>query len=70
MLVHTLLEPIKITIASILVAVGKPEQVTLARGIQLIVLIMGLFAADLSFDILGVALAVDLMLIVVIAVSN
>ena len=37
MLVFSMLDPIKITVASVLVAVGKPNLVGQARAIQLVV---------------------------------
>jgi O-antigen/teichoic acid export membrane protein len=63
MLVFTLLDPIKNTIANLFTAVGEPERVAKARGLQLAVLIAGLFSLGLSFGITGVALAVDVMLV-------
>jgi O-antigen/teichoic acid export membrane protein len=67
MLIFTLFDPIKSNIGSLLLAVGKPEKVSLARLIQLVVLGAGLFILGSRFDIAGVALAVDLMLVVGIA---
>lgn len=64
MLVFTLLEPIKTTVGSLLVAVGKPEQVSMVRFVQLLVMVGGLFGLGFALDIAGVALAVDLMLLV------
>jgi O-antigen/teichoic acid export membrane protein len=69
MLIFTLLDPIKTTILSALVAVGKPEKVSLARLFQFIVLIVGLFALGFRYQIAGVALAVDLMLVVGIGLA-
>jgi O-antigen/teichoic acid export membrane protein/SAM-dependent methyltransferase len=68
MLVFTLLDPIKVTVGSLFVAVGKPEQVARVRLLQLAVLIGGLFLAGPHLGIAGVALAVDVMLVVGIAV--
>jgi O-antigen/teichoic acid export membrane protein len=67
MLVFTLLDPIKVTVASLFVAVGRPEKVLQVRLVQLAVLVAGLFGLGLWLDIAGVALAVDLMLVVGIA---
>jgi O-antigen/teichoic acid export membrane protein len=64
MLIFALLDPIKVTIAGVLTAVGKPEKVTLVRTIQLLVLVIGLFVLGYRFDIAGVALALDVMLVV------
>jgi len=64
MLLYTLLDPVKNTIAGILVAVGKPEKISFARVVQLLVLLIGLFTLGFRFQIAGVALAVDLMLLV------
>lgn len=67
MLVFTLLDPIKITVADLFVAMGRPEKVVRARLAQLGTLVVGLFLLGPPFGISGVALAVDLMLVVGIA---
>jgi O-antigen/teichoic acid export membrane protein len=64
MLVYTLLDPIKITVASAITVSGAPEKVIQARFIQLLILIAGLVALGPRFGIVGVAVAVDLMLVV------
>ncbi len=64
MLVYTLLDPIKITTASVITAAGAPERVVRARAIQLGVLLLGLVTMGTTWGITGVALAVDLMLVV------
>jgi O-antigen/teichoic acid export membrane protein len=63
MLIYTLLDPIKITVASVITASGAPERVVRARFIQLGVLIIGLVTLGPTFGITGVAVAVDLMLV-------
>ena len=63
MLVFTLLNPIKVTVANLFVAVGRPELVVRARLLQLVVLIAGLFLLGNVWGISGVAIAVDVMLI-------
>jgi O-antigen/teichoic acid export membrane protein len=67
MLVFTLLDPIKVTVASLFVAVGRPEKVVQARFVQLVVLVVGLFLLGPPMGITGVALVVDGMLVVGIA---
>jgi O-antigen/teichoic acid export membrane protein len=64
MLVFTLLDPIKTTVADLFTAVGRPELVVRARSIQLMVLLGGLLLLGRPFGIAGVALAVNVMLIV------
>jgi O-antigen/teichoic acid export membrane protein len=64
MLVYTLLDPIKITVASVITVSGEPEKVVRARFIQLLILIAGLVTLGPRFGIVGVAVAVDLMLVV------
>jgi O-antigen/teichoic acid export membrane protein len=64
MLVYTLLDPIKITVANVLSTSGAPQKVVGARAVQLGVLIAGLAALGPRLGISGVALAVDAMLIV------
>jgi O-antigen/teichoic acid export membrane protein len=68
MLVFTLLDPIKLTVGDLFVAVGKPEKVVQARLVQLMVLLAGLFSLGPWLGIAGVALAVDLMVVVGIAI--
>ena len=68
MLVFTLLDPIKMTVGDLFIAVGRPELVVRVRLLQLAVMIAGLFGLGLRFGIAGVALAVDLMLVVGIGV--
>ena len=67
MLVFTLLDPIRETVAHLFIAVGVPEKVGVARFTQLIVLVAGLFLLGPAFGIAGVALAVDVMLLIGIA---
>jgi O-antigen/teichoic acid export membrane protein len=62
MLVFTLLDPIKGTIANLFIAVGKPESIIQVRLIQLVILVMGLFLFGTRWGIIGVAFAVDIML--------
>jgi O-antigen/teichoic acid export membrane protein len=64
MLLFTLLDPIKITVADLFVAIGYPEKVMRTRLVQLLVMIAGLFVLGPRLGITGVALAVDLMLLV------
>lgn len=64
MLVYTLLDPIKLTVANVLTTSGSPQKVIRARAVQLGVLVVGLAALGPSFGISGVALAVDAMLMV------
>lgn len=63
MLVFALLDPIKVTVAHLFVAVGRPEEVVRARLVQLVVLIVALFLLGLPWGLNGVALAVDAMLV-------
>lgn len=67
MLVFTMFDPIKGTVASLFLAVGKPEEVVRARGVQLAAMLIGLFTLGPRWGIAGVALAVDIMLVIGIA---
>jgi O-antigen/teichoic acid export membrane protein len=62
MLIYTLLDPIKITVANVLIAAGRPGLASLARLAQFAVLLSGLYALGPRWGIVGVALAVDGML--------
>ena len=64
MLLFTLLEPLKHTIALLFIAMGQPEKVVRIRLIQVGVMLIGLITLSRPFNIVGVALAVDIMLIV------
>jgi len=64
MLVYTMFDPIKNTISSVPILSGAPERVIRARLVQLVVLVAGLFALGPGLGIAGVALAVDVMLVV------
>jgi O-antigen/teichoic acid export membrane protein len=68
MLVFTLLDPIKTTVGNLFVAVGHPGKVARARLVQLVVLVAGLFVLGPNLGITGVALAVDAMLVVGMAI--
>lgn len=64
MLVFTLFDPIKVTVANLFLAVGRPEKVVRARAVQLGVMATGLLILGPPLGIAGVALAVDAMLVV------
>jgi O-antigen/teichoic acid export membrane protein len=64
MLVFTLFDPMKRTIANLFTGIGKPRVVVQTRFMQLIVMGIGLFGLGPLWGIAGVALAVDLMLVV------
>lgn len=64
MLIFTLLDPVKGTIASLFIALGEPERIVATRAVQMVVLITGLTTLGPRFGIAGVALAVDAMVLV------
>jgi O-antigen/teichoic acid export membrane protein len=68
MLVFTMFDPLKSMVGSVIVQCGAPERVIRARVIQLVVMVIGLFALGPRWNIAGVALAVDIMLIVGIVI--
>ena len=68
MLVFTMLDPLKLSISEVLSAVGKPEKVVFTRLIQLATLFAGLALFAPLWGIAGVALAVDLMLLLGIGI--
>jgi O-antigen/teichoic acid export membrane protein len=68
MLVYTLFDPLKMTLGYLFVAMGNPIQVVRVRSIQLMVLVVALYLLGPSLGIAGVALAVNLMLIVGIVI--
>ena len=68
MLIYTLLNPIKITVSNVIGISGAPGKVARARTVQLVVLVAGCFLLGSRLEIAGVALAVDLMLVVGMAI--
>ncbi len=64
MLIFSVLDPLRVTISNVLLAVGKPEKVGQVRLVQLIILGAGLFTLGFKYQIAGVALSMDLMLVV------
>ncbi len=64
MLIYTLLDPLRVTVGTLFVAIGRPEKLLLSRLVQLAILLGGLFLLGPRYDIVGVALAVDAMLVV------
>jgi O-antigen/teichoic acid export membrane protein len=63
MLVYTLFDPIKQTVANLFNAMGLPETVLQIRAVQFLVMVSGLFLLGFRFGIAGIALAVDIMLV-------
>ena len=64
MLIYALFEPMKSTISMLYLGVGRPDLLVRFRFVQLLILIGGLFIFGLPLGIAGVALAVDLMLVI------
>lgn len=64
MLFFTLLDPIKLTVGKLFVAIGHPKILVRVRIIQLIVLIVGLFILGWRYGIEGVAVASTIMAVV------
>jgi O-antigen/teichoic acid export membrane protein len=64
MIIYTLLDPIKLTVANLFLAVGDPKPVVKTRIIQLCVMMIGLFTLGMTMGTIGVALTVDIMLFV------
>jgi PST family polysaccharide transporter len=62
MLIFTLLDPIRGTVANLFVAEGCPEKTVRARLVQLVVLVAGLLLLGPRWGIAGVAVAADIML--------
>jgi O-antigen/teichoic acid export membrane protein len=64
MAIFTLLDPIRVTVSQVFVAIGQPERIIRVRLIQLLVLVAGMFALGLPFGISGVAIVMNLTLLV------
>ena len=68
MLVYTLLDPIKLAVAYVITTSGAPDKVVRARLAQFVVMVAGLALLTPWLGIAGVALAVNLMLVVGLAI--
>jgi O-antigen/teichoic acid export membrane protein len=66
--VYALLDPLRDVLGTLFVAVGQPRRLVLYRSIQLGVLLVGLATLGTQFGTVGVALAVDGMLVVGIVI--
>ena len=64
MLLFTLLDPLRFTLASLFIAIGKPEKLFWILLIQLGVLFLGLFIFGNLWGISGVAIAVNFMILI------
>jgi O-antigen/teichoic acid export membrane protein len=69
MLLYTLFDPLKTTLSGVIIAIGKPEKVSLFRGIQLVVLVVGLFTIGFWLGNEGVAIVIDIMVVVGVVLS-
>jgi O-antigen/teichoic acid export membrane protein len=69
LLLFSLLDPLRVITSGLLVGIGKPERVTRIRIVQLVILIGGLFLLGLRYQIVGVALAIDLMVLIGVVLS-
>jgi O-antigen/teichoic acid export membrane protein len=69
MLVYSLLDPMRVITSSVLVAVGKPEKVSQVRMLQLAILGTSLFVLGFTYQIAGVAMSMDLMVLVGVLLS-
>ncbi|MEZ4637590.1 MAG: oligosaccharide flippase family protein [Caldilineaceae bacterium] len=67
MLIFVLLDPIKLTIASLFSATGNPQIMVWTQLIQLAIPAIGLFTLGQWYGTLGVAVSVDVMIVVGVA---
>ncbi len=67
MLIFTLLDPLRMTVSSLYVAVGRPESLIRVRLVQLAALIAGLYLLGRAWGITGVAIVVDGVLLLGLA---
>ena len=64
MAVFTLLDPIRVTVSQVFVAVGQPERIIRVRLVQLAALLAGIFAFGQAYGIAGVAMVVNVVLLI------
>ena len=67
MAIFTLLDPIQSTVSQVFTASGRPEHVIRARLVQLVVLVGGLYLVGPTWGISGVALVLNAMFLVGLA---
>ncbi|MGC9398867.1 MAG: lipopolysaccharide biosynthesis protein [Anaerolineae bacterium] len=67
MILYTLLDPLILTSGHLLTAIGRPQILTKIKGVQLLVFIPAVIILSYSFGVEGVAIAVDLMAIIGLA---
>lgn len=67
LLIFSMLDPIKVTLSNLFIAIGFPEIVARIRLIQLGIMIIGIFVFGFLWNIEGVAIAVNLMAVIGIA---
>jgi O-antigen/teichoic acid export membrane protein len=70
LLVYALFDPVRATMSGLFVAAGRPEQLIQSRAIQILVLLAGLALLGPLWGINGVAVAVNLMLVVGLAIQT
>ena len=63
MFVYTLLDPVRVTIGQLFVAVGRPDRLWRTRLAQLAILVVGLFTLGRAWGINGVAIVVNVVLV-------
>lgn len=64
MAVFTLLDPLRVTVSQLFYAVGQPARVVRVRTVQLIALVSGLYLVGQNWGIVGVAIIVDIVLLI------
>jgi O-antigen/teichoic acid export membrane protein len=64
MLLYTLFDPVKVTIANIFIAIGQPRIVTTTRIWQIIIMVPCLYLLGSRWGIVGIAIAVNAALMV------
>lgn len=64
MTVFTLLDPLRVTVSQLFVAAGRPERVVRIRVAQLAALVVGLYWLGQTWGIIGVALVVNVVLLI------
>jgi O-antigen/teichoic acid export membrane protein len=69
MLVYTMFDPIRKTVGSVFIAVGKPELLSKIRAVQFVLLAILLYALGLTLGVTGVAIAVNIVLFLGIVVA-
>lgn len=69
LLVFALVDPLRMTVSSLFIAAGQPQKMSYIRLSQLLAFVLGLFTLGTRYGVLGVALSLDIVALLGLALS-